>query len=149
MPLVGDNQTWASQFDALGAFIRRQRTLANLSLRELADLASVSNAYLSQVERGLHEPSVRVLTSVARALNLSAETLLSQAGLLTGDAVVPPTGSPAQTTEAAILADPGLSDDQKDALVSVYRSFLAEGSARPSAPAGKRATRRPKPNPSG
>ena len=123
VPVMPENDPWTSQFEALGAFIRRQRTLANLSLRELADLASVSNAYLSQIERGLHEPSVRVLTSLARALNLSAETLLAQAGVLGGHEETPAEPAP---TEAAIAADPGLSPDQKQALLSVYRSFLAE-----------------------
>ena len=66
----------------LGAFIRAQRQLANLSLRQMADLAHVSNPYLSQLERGLHEPSVRVLQSISRALNLSAETLLAHAGVV-------------------------------------------------------------------
>ncbi|MCC7076399.1 MAG: helix-turn-helix transcriptional regulator, partial [Acidimicrobiia bacterium] len=61
---------------ALGRFIRAQRKLANLSLRQLADLTDVSNPYLSQIERGRHEPSVRVISAIARALNLSAETLL-------------------------------------------------------------------------
>src|SRR6266511_4354173 len=73
---------WKSQMEALGAFIRAQRKLADLSLRELAELTDVSNPYLSQLERGLHQPSVRVLKSIAKALNLSAETLLAQAGLL-------------------------------------------------------------------
>ena len=69
----------------LGDFIRAQRQMANLSLRQLSALAEVSNPYLSQVERGLHEPSVRVLRSIADALNVSAETLLEQAGLLDAD----------------------------------------------------------------
>src|SRR5947208_7825013 len=69
------------QLQRLGAFIRAQRQLANLSLRQMADLAHVSNPYLSQLERGLHEPSVRVLQSIARALNVSAETLLTHAGV--------------------------------------------------------------------
>ena len=69
------------QLHALGSFIRAQRQLANLSLRQMADLAHVSNPYLSQLERGLHEPSVRVLQSIARALNVSAETLLTHAGV--------------------------------------------------------------------
>jgi transcriptional regulator with XRE-family HTH domain len=124
-----DRDPWSAQFSSVGEFIRRQRNLANLSIRELADLASVSNAYLSQIERGLHEPSVRVLTSVAKALNVSAETLLAQAGILEG--LRPGESSPgrttaAATTEAAILADRGLSDAQKAALLSVYRSYLAE-----------------------
>ncbi len=68
--------------EALGDFIRSQRKLANLSLRDMAERTNVSNPYLSQLERGLHEPSVRVLKSIAQALNLSAETLLAQAGVL-------------------------------------------------------------------
>src|SRR5258708_29541685 len=65
------------QVAALGEFIKSQRTLANLSLRELAARTEISNPYLSQIERGLHEPSVRVLKSIAKALNVSAETLLA------------------------------------------------------------------------
>ena len=77
--------SWQGQLSALGELIRSQRRLANLSLRELAERTNVSNPYLSQIERGMHEPSVRVLRSIARALNVSAETLLSQAGLLERD----------------------------------------------------------------
>jgi transcriptional regulator with XRE-family HTH domain len=108
------------QLHALGSFIRAQRKLANLSLRQAAALANVSNPYLSQIERGLHEPSVRVLRSIAKALNLSAETLLGSAGLLADDAPVASVGS---DTEAAIKADPVLTDEQKQALLSVYRSY--------------------------
>src|SRR6516165_5387277 len=72
---------WEAQREVLGAFIREQRKRANLSLRQLAELTSLSNPYLSQVERGLHQPSVRVLRLLADALNVSAETLLTQAGL--------------------------------------------------------------------
>ena len=73
---------WQAQREALGAFIHSQRKLANLSLRQLADLTSLSNPYLSQVERGLHQPSVRALKAIADALNVSAETLLAEAGLV-------------------------------------------------------------------
>ena len=104
----------------LGSFIRAQRQLANLSLRQMADLAKVSNPYLSQLERGLHEPSVRVLKSIARALDLSAETLLTQAGMLQPDA----DRGDAPETEQAIKADPELGEDQKQALLVVYRSYL-------------------------
>jgi transcriptional regulator with XRE-family HTH domain len=110
------------QLHALGNFIRAQRKLANLSLRQAAALANVSNPYLSQIERGLHEPSVRVLRSIAKALNVSAETLLGSAGLLADDAA-PAAG--ASDTEAAIRADAALTDEQKQALLSVYRSYLA------------------------
>jgi transcriptional regulator with XRE-family HTH domain len=105
------------QRKALGAFIRTQRELANLSLRRMAALAEVSNPYLSQIERGLHEPSVHILRSIAQALNLSAETLLEQAGLLEAD------DSEAIDTERAIRADPRLSAQQKQALLAVYRSY--------------------------
>ena len=76
------DELWDRQNKALGAFIRAQRELASLSLRQLSDMADVSNAYLSQIERGLHEPSIRVLTGVARALGVPAEVLLAQAGLI-------------------------------------------------------------------
>jgi transcriptional regulator with XRE-family HTH domain len=115
---------WEAQMQALGGFIRTQRSLARLSLRELAGLTDVSNAYLSQVERGLHEPSVRVLKAIAEALDLSSETLLAQAGLLR-DGEAPSV----ERTEATIRADPTLSEDQKEALLAVYRSYSAGGSS--------------------
>jgi transcriptional regulator with XRE-family HTH domain len=105
----------------LGPSRRAQRRLANLSLRQMADLAGVSNPYLSQIERGLHEPSVRILRSIAEALNLSAETVLEQAGLLSRDDTLP------TSTETAIRHDPDLNEDQKLALLSVYRSYRAHG----------------------
>jgi transcriptional regulator with XRE-family HTH domain len=123
---------WDAQREVLGAFIRDQRKKANLSLRQLAELTSLSNPYLSQVERGLHQPSVRVLKAISGALNLSAESLMAQAGLI--DAIASPdkngtgpVGADAQPlpTEDAIRADPRLSDDQKAALVAVYRAMLA------------------------
>ena len=133
---------------ALGSFIREQRRLANLSIRRLADLAQISNPYLSQLERGLHEPSVRILNSLAQALDLSAEVLLDQAGLLrdirdgdlvgeSSDTADAPTSSgshPAEhgarqaapiSTEAAIRADERLSAAQKRALIAVYRSYVS------------------------
>ena len=126
---------WQAQREALGSFIRAQRKLANLSLRQLADRTSLSNPYLSQVERGLHQPSVRVLKALSDALNVSAETLMAQAGLI--DAVVgeeaPPAedGAPADEaapplppTEDAIRADDRLSEEQRAALIAVYRSML-------------------------
>jgi transcriptional regulator with XRE-family HTH domain len=97
-----------------------------MSLRQLADLTDVSNPYLSQIERGLHEPSVRVLKSIARALNVSAETLLAQAGLLSDEEAGGAPGNEGHATEAAIKADPALTEAQKEALLGVYRSYLAE-----------------------
>jgi transcriptional regulator with XRE-family HTH domain len=120
--------SWQAQREALGAFIRTQRQMANLSLRQLADLTNLSNPYLSQVERGLHEPSVRVLKALSGALNVSAETLLAQAGLIdavTGEkADAPDEAGEEERTEAAIAADKRLTDDQKAALIAVYRSMV-------------------------
>jgi transcriptional regulator with XRE-family HTH domain len=120
---------WEAQREALGAFIRQQRMRADMSLRQLAGLTRLSNAYLSQVERGLHEPSVRVLKAIADALNLSAETLLAQAGLIeaiTGSPGAEPAGPKPVTlaTEDAIRGDERLAEDQKAALIAVYRSML-------------------------
>jgi transcriptional regulator with XRE-family HTH domain len=105
----------------LGGFIRAQRQMANLSLRQLSSMAKVSNPYLSQVERGLHEPSVRVLKSIADALNVSAQTLFEQAGLINdsdkaGD----------EATELAIRADRRLTETQRRAMLSVYRSYVGD-----------------------
>jgi transcriptional regulator with XRE-family HTH domain len=93
--------------------------MANLSLRQLSALTEVSNPYLSQVERGLHEPSVRVLKSIAEALNLSAETLFEEAGLITGTEKVDD-----GATERAIRADHRLTEPQRRALLAVYRSYV-------------------------
>src|SRR4029077_16469791 len=114
---------WEAQREALGAFIREQRKRAHLSLRQLAEMTSLSNPYLSQVERGLHEPSVRVLKAIAGALNVSAETLLAQAGLLEVDGAPGEAGDDV-ATDAAIKADRRLSEAQKQALLAVYHSYL-------------------------
>ncbi len=113
---------WRTGVEELGRFIHTQRKLAKLSLRELAGLTDLSNAYLSQLERGLHEPSMRVINSIARALDLSAETLLEQAGWFRTPAAA---SEPPAPTEASILADARLTDDQKQALLAVYRGFRA------------------------
>ena len=104
---------------ALGEFIRSQRRLAGLSLRQVADLARVSNPYLSQVERGQHQPSLRVLLAIADALDISADVLLAEAG------VVGSTDETRTDTEQAIRTDPLLTESEKDALLTVYRSYLA------------------------
>lgn len=118
------NDLWKSQMEALGSFIRTQRKMADLSLRELAEMTEVSNPYLSQLERGLHQPSVRVLKAIADALNVSAETLLVQAGLLeNGGEEGEAAGS---SVESAIRTDPVLSDDQKEALINVYRTMARD-----------------------
>lgn len=95
--------------------------MAELSLRELAARTNVSNPYLSQIERGLHEPSVRVLKAIAGALNMSAESLLKQAGLLEDEGGV---GETAPTTEKAISSDSALKPEQRTAMLAVYRSYL-------------------------
>jgi transcriptional regulator with XRE-family HTH domain len=120
-------ESWNEQMEALGAFIRRQRKHANLSLRQLAEMTTLSNPYLSQIERGLHQPSVRVLKLLSGALNVSAETLLAQAGLL--DAAAGGGGqdaaeAPAVSVESAIGADERLSGEQRAALLAVYNSML-------------------------
>jgi transcriptional regulator with XRE-family HTH domain len=107
------------ELQALGAFIRAQRKLANLSLRQMSELAKVSNPYLSQLERGLHEPSIRIVQAIASALGLSAEELLEQAGILDDNGHEGPAD-----TEAAIRRDPGLTGAQKEALLGVYRSYV-------------------------
>jgi transcriptional regulator with XRE-family HTH domain len=104
--------------DGVGDFIRIQRRLEQLSLRQLADLADVSNAYLSQVERGLYTPSAQVLKNIAHALDLSAEALYARAGLLDEDA-----GAEQGSVEDAIRLDDALTADQKETLLRVYRSF--------------------------
>jgi transcriptional regulator with XRE-family HTH domain len=120
------NEPWDTQMEALGDFIRRQRKLANLSLRQLAEKTRLSNPYLSQVERGLHQPSMRVIKQISEALNVSAETLLTHAGLLHhSDGETPGAGAGITTVEHAIQADSRLSDQQKAALITVYRSMLA------------------------
>jgi len=137
---------WEARREALGAFIREQRQQARLSLRQLAEMTSLSNPYLSQVERGLHQPSIRALKAISDALNLSAETLLAQAGLIdaiadrgaTDTATGKPSADAAQVpeTERAISADPRLSEDQKAALLTVYRSMVSPGASPAPAPPG-------------
>jgi transcriptional regulator with XRE-family HTH domain len=117
------------QLEALGELIKKQRQQAELTLRDLAERANVSNPYLSQIERGLHEPSVRVLKAIAGALNLSAESLLVQAGVLEG--TDPDAPEKPVTVEDAVNADRRLSADQRAALMSVYRSFVEDEPPKP------------------
>jgi transcriptional regulator with XRE-family HTH domain len=113
------------QLGDVGRYIREQRRQAELSLRKLASQAGVSNPYLSQIERGLRQPSARILKDIAKALRISAETLYVRAGILDEQA---PTD-----LEVAILQDPHLTERQKQVLIDVYRSFRAEGAAAPAA----------------
>ena len=110
---------------ALGAFIRSKRKLANMSLRQLAERTKLSNPYLSQIERGLHQPSVRVIRLISDALNVSTETLLAQAGLLHRDSHNRgEAGQAPPDIETAIRSERRLTDDQKSALIAVVRSML-------------------------
>jgi transcriptional regulator with XRE-family HTH domain len=104
----------------LGEFIRMQRELAQLSLRQLSGLSNVSNAYLSQVERGLYRPSAQILKSIADALEISAETVYARAGLLDEDEP----GRAVPGVEEAIRVDERLTPEQKDTLIRIYRGFL-------------------------
>jgi transcriptional regulator with XRE-family HTH domain len=104
----------------VGAFIRRQREQAEMSVRRLAELADVSNPYLSQIERGLRKPSAEILQQVAQALRISVETLYVKAGILPDDG-----SHRTSTVPEAIEADVALTPDQKRALLNVYESFRA------------------------
>jgi transcriptional regulator with XRE-family HTH domain len=117
---------WAAQAGALGAFIRSQRELAHLSLRQVAEMTKVSHPYLSQVERGLHQPSVRVLKLLSEALNVSAETLLMQAGLLEQDDQAAGDAEMTERVKSAVRADRRLSAAQQAALIAVYDSMLRD-----------------------
>ena len=103
----------------LGEFIRQQREVANVSVRRLAELAGVSNPYLSQIERGLRRPSAEILQQLAKALKISVEALYVRAGLLSEDeaAALP-------SVREAISRDPLLTAEQKQALLNVYDSFV-------------------------
>ena len=127
-PLGGNN---------LGDYLREQRQSARLSLRQLSELAGVSNPYLSQIERGLKKPSAEILQQLAKGLEVSAESLYVRAGILDerhGDA--PATHADAVDTRAVIGADPQLTDRQKAALLDIYDSFVGTGTP----PTSKRST---------
>ncbi len=99
----------------LGDFIRRQRELSEVSMRQFAELVGISNPYLSQIERGLRAPSEQVVQSIADALSVSADSLYEQAG-------VKAQGGPSKVVEA-IQGDPNLSARQRQALIEIYESF--------------------------
>jgi len=111
----------------LGEFIRVRREAAQQSIRDLSRIAGISNPYLSQIERGLRKPSADILQQIAKALQISAETLYVQAGILDGDAErfsEHKSEATADTVEAAIEGDAQLSAVQKETLLSVYRSYV-------------------------
>jgi len=105
-------------WEAFGQYLRSQRQLARLSLRQLAEITRVSNPYLSQIERGLHQPSVTIIKTLAEALGVSPEDLLAHAAGIDGQPGTEP------STEAAIRADTQLNEAQKSALLAVYRSMV-------------------------
>ena len=110
------------EVSGLGGFIREQRDQAQMSLRQLAKAAEVSNPYLSQVERGLRKPSAEILGRIAQGLRISAESLYVQAGILDERE-----GDEAVTT--AIAADPTLTERQRTTLLQIYAAFQAENSS--------------------
>lgn len=126
-PVTSVNQAVTGIGRDIGAYIRQQRTTAEISVRQLAKLAGVSNPYLSQVERGLRKPSAEILQQIAHGLRISAEALYVQAGILDERH-----GGP---TVDAIRSDAELSERQKQILLDVYESFRRENSPEPDASA--------------
>jgi transcriptional regulator with XRE-family HTH domain len=121
---------------ALGEIIRQQRELAEMSMRQFADLAGISNPYLSQIERGLRAPSEQVVDGIARALRVSADALYEQAGM-------PKPGEEPEENAVleAIAVDPRLSARQRAALREVYEAFVAGGAGGHRNPGSRRRTR--------
>ena len=114
-----------SRVASLGEYLRDQRKVAQLSLRQLAEQAGVSNPYLSQVERGLRKPSAEVLNKIATALQISSEHLYIRAGLLDEES------SPMPQVMAAIQADPALTARQRQTLLDIYAAFVAQNVGEP------------------
>lgn len=108
-----------SKVGSIGEYIREQRQRAKVSLRQLADATGVSNPYLSQIERGLRKPSAEILQQIAKGLRISAEALYVQAGILDDR-------ESDTDVQAAIRADVGLSERQKQVLLDIYESFRSE-----------------------
>ncbi len=129
------------RWKAVGEFIRSQRRVADMSLRQLSNLAKVSNPYLSQIERGIYKPSAEVLKAIADALQIRSETLFARAGFIEETAQRGPSD-----VERAVRSDPRLSTEQKRSLISIYRSFIGEAPAAPkqAARAPKQAKKNPK-----
>ena len=110
---------------SLGEYLREQRTSARLSLRQLADLAGVSNPYLSQIERGVKKPSAEILQQLAKGLQISSESLYVKAGFLDERTV---SEHRPWDVETAVTADPALTERQKSTLIDIYRSFVGGAS---------------------
>jgi transcriptional regulator with XRE-family HTH domain len=122
---MSDQQNPPTKALDVGAYIRDQRRKAHLSLRNLADRAGVSNPYLSQIERGLRQPSAKILKGIATALQVSAETLFTQAGILDGS----PEGADTDVLRS-IFRDPQLTDSQRRELAEIYERFRIETAER-------------------
>jgi transcriptional regulator with XRE-family HTH domain len=126
MHSVSESKQGPEQFDAeghVGSFIRQQRERANLSLRRLAERAGISNPYLSQIERGIRRPSAEILKRLSRALEVSAETLYTRAGLIDEGPAVP-------SVVESVEADPQLSPRQKKVLLDLYRALIDASAAK-------------------
>jgi transcriptional regulator with XRE-family HTH domain len=123
---------------SLGEIIRHQRELAEMSMRQFADLAGISNPYLSQIERGLRAPSEHVLDGIANALKVSAETLYEQAGM-----APPGEGDHDTAVLDAIKADTRLTNRQRAALREVYEAFVAESPVGRASSGRRTGTRKP------
>lgn len=128
----------ADAVGSVGEYLAEQRRQAQLSLRQLSDLAGVSNPYLSQIERGLRKPSADVLQQLAKALRISAETLYIRAGILDPDEGTDGAGRATGVVDA-ILLDPLLNERQKRVLLDVYGSFVRENAPEDDGPAQKTA----------
>ena len=137
----------------LGDYLREQRHSAELSLRQLSEVAGISNPYLSQIERGLKKPSAEILQALAKALRISAESLYVRAGFLEEHTDVAEAAR--VDVQSAVLADPALSNRQRAVLLDVYESFVGESTPRAASRARRstkdaqatRPTRATKPRP--
>ena len=119
------------QLGSLGEFIATQRRSAQLTLRQLAEQAGISNPYLSQIERGVRRPSAEVLLQLSKALRVSAETLYVRAGILDPEEHAP------TSVEMAVLADTAITERQKRVLIDVYASFVKENESAEAGPDDK------------
>jgi transcriptional regulator with XRE-family HTH domain len=134
----------AGAVGSVGEYLAEQRRNAQLSLRQLSDLAGVSNPYLSQIERGLRKPSADVLQQLAKALRISAETLYVRAGILDpDDSSEGSAGRRASGVVDAVLLDPALNERQKRVLLDVYASFVRENTPPEDEPTKAPSTKAP------
>jgi transcriptional regulator with XRE-family HTH domain len=136
----------AGSVGSVGEYLAEQRRQAQLSLRQLSDLAGVSNPYLSQIERGLRKPSADVLQQLAKALRISAETLYVRAGILDPDDGSDGTGRASSVIDAVLL-DPALNERQKRVLLDVYASFVRENTPDPESDTAREHEAAEKPDP--